>query len=69
MRQNSSSEGGSAMKSLKIIKKAKESKEKQSPSEIIEFTNPVEISGDGKYLYITEIETDPKSNVMKGLLQ
>jgi hypothetical protein len=43
--------------------------EKQSLSEIIEFTNPVEISGDGKYLYITEIETDPKSNVMKGLLQ
>ncbi len=58
------------MKSSIITIKAKSTKEKQSPiREIIEFTNPVEISGDGEYLNITEIETDPKPNVTKGFLQ
>ncbi|MDD4564216.1 MAG: hypothetical protein PHE79_01825 [Eubacteriales bacterium] len=61
------------MESSKRTKKAKNTEDiedKQSPiREVIEFTNPVEISGDGEYLYITEIDTDSKSNVMKGLLQ
>lgn len=63
-------QGGNIMKSLRTTKKAKDTKDKQPQSrEIIEFNNPVEISGDGEYLYIIETETSPKSNFMKGLLQ
>lgn len=55
---------------MKTIRKEKDINEKKLPvREIVEFTNPVEISGDGEYLYITEIETDLKSNFTKELLQ
>jgi hypothetical protein len=46
-----------------IIKKINKDEEKQTSAiEIIEFDNPVEVSGDGEYLYITEITTDCNRN-------
>ena len=57
------------MESSKITKKDKDTKNKQLPiRQVIEFTYPVEISGDGEYLYITEIETVNKPDVARGHL-
>lgn len=57
------------MESSKITKKDKDIKNKKLPiRQVIEFTNPVEISGDGEYLYITEILTVNKPDIAKGHL-
>lgn len=56
------------MKITGNIKEKAESKKIFSRA-ISELTIPVEISGDGEYLYITKMETDPKSNLEKGFVQ